>query len=286
MRAPLITVVSVNYKESVFFIDVMLSSLCKLTFSPFDVIICDNGSGKEDVQRLRNICKPYDNVRLIERQQSMPGSYGHGEALDVIIGMVNTKFTVVMDPDCTFLVKCWDSFLLNKLDDTTKIIGATSPPDRSGKRIGGGDFPLPSLTLFETEIYNNLNISCMPRNIDEGEDTGWQWKTKLLGHGYLSETLVTKNTRDFKNGPFSDLVGIEEYYTNGGDLIASHFGRGASGGSAQYLSGEHRRMQKWLQKLAPKAASLLARIEAKKEINQWKKTCYRIIDKQNNMTKL
>ena len=280
MSKPLITIVSANYNDSLFK-ELMLYAFDKLTFNSFKTIFMDNGSDKRNVSVLRKLLENYDNLNIIYQNQNVAGSQGHGEALDKMIDMVDTKYTVVMDSDCTFLMKNWDEYLLNEIDDKIKIIGSSSPPDRAGIRIGGGDFPLPFATLFETNIYKKLNISCMPGDVTKGEDTCWEWKTKFINNGFSGKTFITKNTRDYKDGPFGKLTGIEEYYTDNDKLIASHFGRGASGGLAKYTSKDDKKFYNLIIAL-PYLGNIFAKYRGKNEMQLWIEKCYNIIDCKAN----
>ena len=47
--------------------------------------------------------------------------------------------------------------MLKSLDEKIKIIGATASKQRSGNRIGAGDFPLPFLAMFEIG-YRSIKI--------------------------------------------------------------------------------------------------------------------------------
>ena len=269
MPEPLITVLTVNYNTAVF-VELMLYALSKLTFNPYKVIICDNGSKKNDIINLNNIVQKNKNVEVIFRRQSVYGSTGHGEALDILIDMANTKYTAILDSDCTFLLKNWDEKLIKKIDNTTKIIGSTSPKNRAGNRIGAADFPLPFAVLFETKTYKALDIKCVCEDTKKGRDTCWQWKMKFTQKGYKGKTFITKNTRDFKNGPFADLTGIEEYYTDQEQLIASHFGRGTNSGAAKYF--------KWLK--IPLVSGYIKRYFGRVDKKKWLEKCYQIIDGQ------
>lgn len=270
MPEPLITVLTVNYNSSDF-VGIMLYALRKLTRSPYKVIICDNGSVEEDKQNLAGYVKGYENTELIFRQQTGPGSIAHGEALDILIRKADTKYTVVMDADCTFLIKDWDLILTGMIDDVTKIAGSTSPAERGGGRIGKGEFPMPFAALFETETYRKLGISCMPGDILKGQDSCWQWADKFLGAGFKGGVLIPKNTRDFKEGPFADLTGVEEYYTDTGDLVASHFGRGSTSGAHKYF--------RWLK--APLISKYIKRYYGGIEKRKWIYRCREIIDSQS-----
>lgn len=271
LNRPLITALTVNFNHSEL-IELMLHAFQALTFNPYKVIICDNGSNKRHVLRLVDTVKHHKNVEVIFRQQDEErrGSISHGVALDILISLSDTKYTVIMDGDCTFLRKNWDEKLIALLDDKTKIVGTTSPINRAGVRIGAGVFPLPFATLFETQVYKKLNISCTSKDINKGEDTCWEWNIKYAAAGLRGKILITRNTRDYKDGPFGDLTGVEEYYTDDGQLIASHFGRGSSGGRAKYLQ--------WFN--LPYVSRVLKTYYGAREKTKWIDKCREIIDRE------
>lgn len=270
MAEPLITVLTVNYNTSDF-IELMLYSLSKLTATPYKVIICDNGSKNKDISKLKISAQKNNNVELLFRQQTKPGSIAHAEALDLLIEKVDTKYTVIMDSDCVFLLKSWDEKLIEKIDDKVKVIGTTCPEDRCGQRIGAGAFPLPFAVLFETDVYKKLGIGCVSGDVKKGEDTCWQWKAKFTAGGYEGQTFITRNTRDFKKGPFRELTGIEEYYLDEDILIASHFGRGSSNGAAKYF--------KWFN--IPVISAYIRRYYGRIEKKRWISKCCEIINEQS-----
>jgi hypothetical protein len=185
--------------------------------------------------------------------------------------MVDTKYTVVLDSDCTFLSKDWDDFLIRQLTDKIKIIGTPLSRGRSG--LKPNDFPFQFAVLFETEVYKKLKISCMPRDISKGEDTCWEWKPKFINNGYEGKIFVAQSTRDFKNTPFKDIICVI-YYSDDKKIIASHFGRGSSGATFKYY-------HKWYFNI-PLFSSIIRKYVAVKEKKYWIDTCYRIIDNQKN----
>ena len=268
MPEPLITILTVNYNTSDF-IELILYALRKLTANAYKVSICDNGSTPADLAKLKLMADKSGNVELIFRQQNS-STTAHGEALDILIEKVNTKYTAILDSDCTFLIKHWDRRLIEYLDDKSKIVGSTSPQNRAGARVGGGGFPLPFAVLFETQAYKNLGIQCIPDDIEAGQDTCWQWEPKFTKAGYTGKTFITKNSRDFKQGPFASLTGIEQYYTEQGQLIASHFGRGATNGAAKYFQ----------QLRIPLVTRCLKRYCGRLEKKEWMSRCRQIIDEQ------
>ena len=269
----ILTAVLVSRNDSIF-IKLFLIALKKLTKNKFKVIICDNGSDKKNQLLLSKIVSSFKNVHLI-RMELEAGNKGHGKALDYLINNTDTKYCVVMDSDCIVLKNNWDEIMINSLCDSVKIIGATSPVKRKGNRIGAGDFPLPFLALFETNFYKSMNISCMPGDMSLGQDTCWEWKTKIEDNNYEGKTFTTLNTRDFDKGPFKRLTGVEEYYSNN-DLIAAHFGRGGSQGLAKFIKvngGENIIKLFYL--------NIFWKIKWIFEIYKWKLICNSIILNQN-----
>ncbi len=236
VREKLITVVTINYNTADF-IELMLYAFEKLTLNPYRVLICDNGSSDEELVKLAKVVQKYENVEVIFRVQSQAGSIGHAEALDLLIDKVNTKYTVVMDSDCTFLVKHWDQYMIDKIDDVVKIVGTTRQSKESQNDLVRkiyGDFPSPYAVLFDTSIYKKLQISCMPGDISKGEDTVWEWKYKYEKENYSGYSFEIINTRFTKNTPYGKTLCTA--YKDNDTFIVAHFGRGSSGGEAKYKS--------------------------------------------------
>ena len=262
------TILTVNYNTSDF-IALILYSCLHLSKNSYQVLVCDNGSISADIARLRDIVSGYDNVKVIFRHQTRAGSFGHGEALDLLIPMVDTRYTVVLDSDCVFLLKHWDALLIAQLNGDVKIVGTPLPVGRSGGKPT--DFPLLYGALFDTEIYKQLNISCLPRDIDQGEDTCWEWRQKFLASGFQGKILGARNTRDHNSGRFRGIV-CAEYYADTNQLIASHFGRGSTGGVAKYQRG-------WCRYI-PGLSRLIPKVIARNAKRKWIRKCYDIINEQ------
>ena len=107
-----------------------------------------------------------------------------------------------------------------------------------------------------------------------GQDTCWEWKTKIESNNYRGKTFVTKNTRDYNQGPFSDLTGVEEYYHED-ILIAAHFGRGGSQGLAKFIKTNGKENIFFLIYLY-----VLWKIKWKIEIRKWSLISRKIIESQ------
>ena len=271
MVQPEITILTVNFNSS-HFIELMLYSFHKLTLNPYQVYICDNGSSPKHITKLIEIAKKYPNVNLVFRDQSLEnegGSVAHGKAMDLLISKVSTPYFILMDADATFLKKHWDDILIKEIEEKTKLIGTPYPKESTG--IVSDDFPVQFAVLVETKTYQNLNISCMPRDISK-EDTCWEWKPAYLTKGFNSKIFTALNTRHYKGGPFKDMIGVIEYYWKEYGLIASHFGRGSSGGAAKY---KHRLLYR-----IPVISDVFRKYKGKRDINKWIKVCCHIIKQQ------
>jgi len=264
---PLITIVTVNYKTADF-IELMLYSFLKLTKNNYKVLICDNYSSDQEMVRLAKVVQKYDNVEVIFRKQTSFGSIGHAEAMDLLVSKVTTPYFVTMDSDAIFLKKDWDDVLINRLDDTIKVIGTTLPPTaQNTKPI---DFPLVFAVLYETETYHRLNPSFMPGDIkkDKSKDTGWEIREKYLADGFQGFVFDAKNTKESFDTPYEKLY-CAVYYLDE-MLMASHFGRGSSGGVAKYNN-------KWWFKI-PILSRLIRKGIGLEEKKAWIDKSYQIID--------
>lgn len=267
MAEPLISVGIVNY-HSVDFVELSLYSLGKLTQNPFRVIICDNGSGKAEIARLKKAAQSLPHVELLFRTQSHAGSLGHGEALNLLIDQFNTRFGVILDADAVFLLREWDRILIEELDQTTKIVG-TPPVEGNLKPT---DFPLMYAVLFETDTFKRLNIDMRPKDISKGQDTGWEMREKFSQAGFKAGVLNSYNTRNYKTGPFKACLCAEYYHPDYEQVFACHFGRGSTSGMAKYGPDGITRIL---------GLNLLVnRVRGFQEKRKWLKICKMIIDKE------
>jgi len=266
MSEQVLTIVIVNYNSSAF-VEFSLFALAKLTKNRYKVTICDNGSSWLDKRKLKRVASKYSNVDLIFRKQSARGSMGHGEALNILIDRIDAPYGVILDADALFLKKNWDELLINQVDDKAKIIGAPLP-ENPVKPI---DFPLTYAVLFDTEVFKSLKVDMRPRNPKAGEDTGWEMREKFLDNGYTGKVLQVRSTREYKEGPFRNVICVEYYLQGLDDIFACHFGRGSSLGAAKY--------KEWSTLLQLPCINQIARkIKGYKERKEWLATCKEIID--------
>jgi glycosyltransferase involved in cell wall biosynthesis len=254
----LITILCVNFNTSDF-IEVMLYSFKRLTAQPYEVLIVDNGSNDKHLLRLAKVAQDYTNVKLIYRRQTVSGSIGHGEAMDLLVSMVRTPYFVTMDSDAVFLIRNWDEILISRINEKIKAIGTQA----SGKKIK--DFPLMYAVLYSTDAFKKSNARFLPSSNfgQDGQnnyDTGWQVRENFIKCGYYGEVLKFKNTRTYHDGPYADMLAAEYYMDEVHEIFVSHFGRGSSGGLPK--------IQNWWRKI-PLIGSIFARIIARSERKLW-----------------
>lgn len=258
----LITILCVNYNTSDF-IEIMLESFAKLTASPYKVIIADNGSTKKHHKKLVEVAQLHDDLQLIFRKQSISGSVGHGEAMDLMLKLVDTPYFVTMDADAVFLTKNWDKKLLSRLNSKVKAIGTQAPGQKPK------DFPLMFAVLYETRAFNDAGAKFRPIiTEDKILDTGWEIREKFHSLGYNGEVLKFVNTRDNCYGPYKHIKAAQFYMEGDPNIFASHFGRGSSSGLAK--------IKNWWRNI-PIIGALLARVIALKERRSWIKISKRLI---------
>lgn len=216
-----LTILIVTFNSSIFF-ETIVYVLDKLTYNKYKLLICDNSTSKKEKLEIKRIARKYENIEIFYLP-SLPTqpSFQHGTSLDFLVRKVATPYTVVLDHDAVFLQKNWDQNLISELNSKVKIIG-TQAPSNSNKFK---DFPLMYAVLFDTKVFQDIKGTFMPIKPSSGLDTGHQLKDLYLSNGYKGKIFEFRSTREFKGGPFKDILCAEYYFNN--KLIASHFMRGS-----------------------------------------------------------
>lgn len=228
MNDSLITVITVNFNASDFILN-MLYCLKKLTKNKYKVIIRDNNSKKKDYLKLKKFVKYFSNVYLYRVEDfDLAGSIAHGTALNDLIPKIDTKYGVIIDPDCTFLHKNWDEILINQINEEYPIIGTQAP----GYKYQ--DFPYVFALFFITDIMKKLKIDFKPENVKKGQDTGFLIREKFLANGYKGKLLINRYTKNFKSIYFKNVLCQEFYLKGNNNIIASHFWKGSTLGDWKY----------------------------------------------------
>lgn len=262
MSVPL-SVVTVNYNTYPF-IKSAFELLNALTTREFEFLVCDNGSGRLDQYRLKQLAASDDRITLFRRHQDERPSLAHGRALNLLVEEMSGDYGVFLDADAAFLQTGWDDILINHLDDQHPVIG-TPPVENPVKPT---DFPSVYATLFDVQTFRELDIDMTPEDPSVGKDTGWEMRVKFLDADYRSVKFEVRSTREYTNGPFGNIT-CAEYYLGGLDgIIASHFGRGASLGAAKYL--------RWWPLGIPVLGPLPKKLLGLRERRKWIRRCHEV----------
>jgi len=264
------TVVTVNWNTADF-LRVMVEAMTKLSKNPFLFSVMDNGSRPEEMKKLVQLAQEYPEIIDVSfRIQNSTGSINHAEALDILTDSVTTPYTVVMDADCTFLMKDWDQYCIDSLNGNTKIIGTELGSAK--EEVKKNNFVFPFAAFFETKTHKELETSAMPGE-GPAQDTCWQWQRDYGAAGYGHKTFKVRNTRVYKDGPFADIISAE-YYTNETKdderLVANHFSRGSTMGASKYASAIP----------IPGIRTWIGKQIGKKEKKIWIEKCREIINAQ------
>ncbi|MCG2689965.1 glycosyltransferase [Candidatus Parcubacteria bacterium] len=262
-----ITICIAHFNDTEFILTSLLA-LKHLTKNSYQVLIKDNNSKRKNLFKLAKGIQGYKNVFLSKQPESfnLKGSMAHGTALNELVSKVETPYFVILDADCLFLKKDWDEILIARLNDKVKAIGTKAPLSKHQ------DFPLMFAILLETATFKQLKIDFRPKDLAQKQDTGFEMREKYLQAGFTGENIPFKSTREYHEGPFKNILGVDEYYLEGDeDIFASHFGRGATLGAAKYAKGTS-----FVFRL-PILGKFLRIMRGKKEIKEWVKVCQSVI---------
>lgn len=274
----LITICITNYNSSDFTLNT-INCLKKITKNSYKVIVRDNNSRLGEFLKLKKKVQNLSNVELYRIEDlNIPlakASLAHALALNDLISRINTKYGAVLDSDFTFLYKNWDEILIRELNEKYPIIGTQAPVSKSSGKLK--DFPYVFGFFFYTDIMQSLNIDFRPDFDDiHHKDTGYKLREKYLDNDYNGKVLFFRNTRDYKQGPFQNVICAEYYLEGYNEIFGSHFGRGSTLGAQKYL-----RRKKLSIYSIPIIRKYLLEFKGKSEKKRWISICKSIVDNQN-----
>jgi hypothetical protein len=153
-----ITVISVSWRSTGFLQD-MLAGLLALADRPdaIRLLIADNTDGNDpDLARLRF---PDLTIRPVDVAGTRM-SVAHALGLNALLPHVETRYTLIIDPDVAVFAAGWDTTLIAALDDpNTVAVGAPYPPWKLGKYH---DFPSPPFAFWQTNSLMALKPDWRP----------------------------------------------------------------------------------------------------------------------------
>ena len=207
--------------------ELMVKSVQKFTSCPVKFIVCDNSNGKN----LNKAFAVNANIQIIRNNPKfLGGSRRHGDGLNKIMPLVQTKYTAIIESDMAILSPDW-----HKMDSKFKILAAE-------KQKG---FYHICFMAFKTDLLKNVDFRpgtddkdrASKNNFDITKDVGWRLSQTI------NEDEVDKMTFvDCKlgKGMLFDKTFQSDEFQKDGKLIACHLGRGSNlSGKAVRKGFEH-----------------------------------------------
>jgi hypothetical protein len=150
-----ITIVTVNW-FSYQLIKSLFENLNKKARHPdrIDYLIIDNTNGKDS--ELGKISQTGLHITVYHYDpKGAKGSFAHASALNLALSMLETTFTLIVDPDVYVFKDDWDDFFVNELQiNGISAIGATYPQWQLGTYH---NFPNPVFCFFRTDDFRKAN---------------------------------------------------------------------------------------------------------------------------------
>lgn len=124
------------------------------------LLVIDNTNGVDDlIDELPSRCGIPCEIRKFDAK-GLSGSRGHAAGLDFGLGLVDTQYVVVTDPDIYIFKDKWDSLCVDQLNSADSVaIGAPYPPWKTGKYH---DFPSPPFSFFRTDFLKEIKATWEP----------------------------------------------------------------------------------------------------------------------------
>lgn len=216
------TVGMVNYKTSVY-METQFKIFKEFSGESFEFIILDNTQDPKELDILNDLIAKYQiKAQVIPHiSKNNYGSAQHGEGLQIIYDLVQTKYFLAQDPDFFWTKPNFLTFLKEKLVKVVAV-GATGT-HRSHLSFPGAPGCAYTTALLKV-ISANFNIGMLMGGPNNG-DVGWYIEDKLKNLPYL--------TLPFNFQPTS--IGQASFILNGGcnrytlesETIAYHISRGS-----------------------------------------------------------
>jgi hypothetical protein len=151
----LLTVCTVNWFSTEFIKELFLN-LNQKAANPEKIkyIVIDNTNGRDS--QLSKITRLPLPVSIIPCDtKNLKGSFAHAAALNLAMGILDTEYTLIVDPDVHVFINAWDGFCIDTINaERCPSIGTAYPPWQLGMYH---NFPTPVFCFFRTADYKNIN---------------------------------------------------------------------------------------------------------------------------------
>ena len=217
MKESDLTVVTVAENDNGL-INYMVDSIFAFTTPKPNVIICDNGRNGA----LLDVYKNNPDVTVVKNKTYgfLGGSNRHGEGLNLVLPLVETKRSAIIESDCVILKSGWD-----EMDSSKYKMSAAQKPTHDGSR-----HYYVCVMVFDTAKLKGIDW----RPGRDGtrannksytvEDCGWRLRERLNPNDVKLMGQIDTKTG---NGQFLDGTFCSDEFTLNGDSIVAHYGRGS-----------------------------------------------------------
>ncbi|MFL3007240.1 MAG: glycosyltransferase family 2 protein [Candidatus Neomarinimicrobiota bacterium] len=155
-----ITILSVSFNSSIHLKRLIENFVLKSSqLENIKFLIVDNTNG-DDKALYAAFDESYD-VRIIKNNNRFKQrSLSHANALDFGMEHVDTKFTLIVDPDIHIFYKNWDKFCIQKMElNNRTVIGAPYPQWKLGKVH---NYPSVVFMFFQTNFVKSFGKTFYP----------------------------------------------------------------------------------------------------------------------------
>ena len=155
-----ITILSVSFNSSIHLKRLIENFLLKTAqLGNIKFLIVDNTNG-EDKALYTSFDKSYDIHIIKNKNRFKQRSLSHANALDFGMANVDTKFTLIVDPDIHIFYKNWDEAFLKEMElNHRTVIGAPYPQWKLGKVH---NFPSVVFMFFQTSLVQGFGKTFHP----------------------------------------------------------------------------------------------------------------------------
>jgi len=209
-----ITVLTVVQNDSGL-VQYMLDSINIYSKDKPKIIVCDNGGNKKFLDKYIS----HKNIKIVKNKPlSKDAANIHGECLDKIFKMVDTKYTAIMDSDCVILSNRWSEF------DTSKYKIVTAK--KGVKTIDKHYF---CFVLAETNAIKGVSFRPVHsrKNNKLPWDTGCMISQKIHDEKIPIENLNVVGCVGGNGKIFTDRFPKSFELWRGDEPLVAHFGAGS-----------------------------------------------------------
>ena len=155
-----ITILSVSFNSSVHLKRLVKNFISKTAqIKSIKFLIIDNTNGEDEA--LYTAFDKSNEIRIVKnKNRYKQRSLSHANALDFGMKLIDTQFTLIVDPDIHIFYQNWDQFCLKEMEENNKtVIGAPYPKWKLGKVH---KYPSVVFMFFQTEVVRNFGKTFYP----------------------------------------------------------------------------------------------------------------------------